>query len=144
MEPIDQADIKTRRMTDSDLSRILSLDWAEIPEKGMISLQKGGLLDSSFVAEVNNKLVGFVLARTVYVGRPMVGVCQLHLIAVRPDLQRRGIGSMLIDAIHEHCKKEGIHTIRALVNEDDTRLIGYFERLGFHPSKKINLDITWN
>ena len=72
----------------------------------------------------------------------MVGVCQLHLIAVRPDYQHRGIGSMLLDSLHSHCKTQGIPTIRALIHQDETELLEYFENLGFHPSKKINLDIS--
>ena len=144
MDAFDVTDVKTRLMKDGDVPTVLSSTWAEIPEKGMISAQRGGPLDASFVAEVGSRLVGFVLARIIYVGRPMVGVCQLHLIAVRPEYQGRGIGSMLLDSLHGYCKEQGIHTIRALVDRDDSRLIEYFGRLGFHQSDKVNLDISWD
>jgi ribosomal protein S18 acetylase RimI-like enzyme len=142
MSYIDRSDVKMRLMTGGDLAAVLSFDWAEIPDKEMVTSQRGDRLDTSFIAEVEGHLVGFILARIIFVGRPMVGVCQLHLIAVRPDFQQRGIGSMLLDSLHDYCKTQNIHTIRALVNEDDPKLIDYFEGLGFHPSEKINLDIA--
>jgi ribosomal protein S18 acetylase RimI-like enzyme len=143
VSPFDPREVKTRFMTENDVPAVLSAPWAEIPDKDMISSQRGGPFDSSFVAEVGGKLAGFVLARIMFVGRPMIVVCQLQLIAVQPDYLGRGIGSLLIDALHDYCNFRGIHTIRALVKNDDAKLLEYFDRLGFHQSNKVNLDITW-
>jgi ribosomal protein S18 acetylase RimI-like enzyme len=136
------SDVRVRTMTDRDVWGVLSHDWAEIADRERVASQRGGRDDASFVAEAGGGIVGFLLARILVVGRPMVTVCQLHLIAVRPDYQHRGIGSMLLDSLHEHCKTEGVPTIRALVHQDDANLLEYFENLGFHPSKKMNLDIS--
>jgi len=140
MSSLDRSAVKIRRITSSDVDGIMSLQWAEIPNKEMIYSQRGGRLDASFLAEVEGRVVGFVLARLVYVGRPMVGVGQLNLIAVRPDYQHKGIGRMLLDGLQTHCKGEGIQTMRALVQKDNEELRAYFARAGFSPSAFVNYD----
>ena len=69
MSYIDRSAVKIRRMTASDVDTVMSLQWAKIPEKEMVSSQRGGRLDASFIAELEGRLVGFVLAQLVYVGR---------------------------------------------------------------------------
>jgi GNAT superfamily N-acetyltransferase len=124
-------------MTASDVDVVMSLDWAEIPEKEMVSSQRGGRLDASFIAEFQGRLVGFVLARIVYSGRPMKGSGTIHQIVVRPDYQHRGIGTLLLDRLLEHCKAEGIPSIRAFPHRDDVASRKYFEEVGFKPSDII-------
>src|SRR5512147_1214533 len=108
MTSLDRSDVIIRFMTDKDVSAVLSCDWAEIVDRDRVASQRGGRDDASFIAEVDGHFVGFLLARILFVGRPMVTVCQLHLISVRPDYQHRGIGSMLLDSLHSHCKTQGI------------------------------------
>lgn len=131
---------KIRPMTSSDVDSVISLQWAQIPQKGLVSSQRGGWLDASFIAESEDRLVGFVLAQLVYVGRPMTGVGQLHLIAVHPEYQHRGIATMLLERLQRVCKDRGIAVMRAVVPEGDTRLKKYFEDVGFRPSRFINYD----
>ena len=137
---LDKSMVKTRAMTAEDVNSVLSMDWAEIPEIEMVRSQRGGRLDASFIAELEGVLVGFVLARINYVGRPITGVCQLNLIAVRPDQRKKGVAAVLLDQLQDHCKSRGISTVRALVDESNDRLKKYFERAGFKPSKVINYD----
>ncbi len=132
--------VKIRPMTAEDVNAVLSMEWAEVPEKEMVRSQRGGRLDASFIAELEGVLIGFVLARIIYVGRPMTGVCQLNLIAVRPDQRKKGVAAILLDQLQAHCKGRGITTVRALVDESDSRLRKYFERAGFKPSTVVNYD----
>jgi len=140
MKFIDRNAVKIRRMVYSDIPKILDIWWANIPRKEMVASQLGGRLDLSFVAEFEGHFVGFILARLIYAGLPMTGVGVIYFIAVRPDYQERGIGSMLIDKLNSHCKSEGIETIRALVPQHDTKIMKYFEKVGFRPSITINFD----
>jgi predicted N-acetyltransferase YhbS len=142
MEEKAVIDVKVRAMTGRDLSSILSYDWSEIPEKDMVALQLGGKVDASLVAELDQQLIGFILARVVFVGRPMISVCQLHLMAVKPDHQGKGVGSMMLDSLYDQCASNHVSTIRALVKDDDAKLLDYFERLGFHRSHTLNLEIA--
>jgi ribosomal protein S18 acetylase RimI-like enzyme len=141
MSAIDSNTVKIRRLTRNDVDMVISREWAEIPEKQMVYSQRGGPLDASFLAEYEGHLVGFVLGRLLYVGRPMIGVCQLNLIAVRPDYQHQGIASMLLDKLQSHCQEQGIQTIRALVHQDNTGLKNYLNKAGFNPSGFINYDM---
>jgi ribosomal protein S18 acetylase RimI-like enzyme len=140
MKAVDRSAVKIRPMVSSEITPTLHIWWTDIPQKEMLASQLGGSLDLSLVAEYEGHLVGFVLARLVYAGLPMVGVGVIFFIAVKPDYQNCGIGSMLIDALKSNCKAKGIETIRALIPEDDTKLMKYFEEIGFHTSKIINLD----
>lgn len=140
MKPIDRNAVKIRRMVSSDITPTLGIWWANIPNKEIVASQLRGPLDLSFIAEYEGLLVGFILAKQVYAGMPMTGVGVIFLIAVNPDYQERGIGSMLIDTLKKHCKSEGIETIRALVPQNDAKIIKYFEKAGFRTSNIVNFD----
>jgi ribosomal protein S18 acetylase RimI-like enzyme len=142
MSALDSNTVKIRRLTRNDVDVVISMHWAEIPEKQMVYSQRGGPLDASFLAEHEGHLVGFVLGRLLYVGRPMIGVCQLNLIAVRPDYQHQGIASILLNRLQNHCREQGIHNIRALVQKDNTGLKNYLKNAGFSPSDYINYDMS--
>jgi ribosomal protein S18 acetylase RimI-like enzyme len=140
MKPVDRNAVKIRRMVTSDITPTLGIWWANIPNKDVVASQLRGPLDLSFIAEYEGLLVGFILAKLVYAGMPVTGVGVIFLIAVNPDYQERGIGSMLIDTLRNHCKSEGIETIRGLVPQRDARIIKYFEKGGFRTSNIINFD----
>jgi ribosomal protein S18 acetylase RimI-like enzyme len=140
MKEIDKKEVKIRRMVYDDITPVLNIWWANIPKKEMLASQLGGRLDLSLIAEYQGYLAGFVLARLMYAGLPMTGVGVIFFIAVKPDYQGSGIGSMLIDTLKNNCKAEGIETIRALVPRRDAKTMKYFEKIGFQPSNIINLD----
>jgi GNAT superfamily N-acetyltransferase len=118
----------------------VDIKWANIPGKEMVASQLGGTNDLSLHAEFEDRLVGFILARLIYAGVPITGTCLVLFIAVHPDFQGRGIGSMLISALKTSCKDKGIDIIRVLVPQYESRLMRYFEKMGFSPSFTINLD----
>ena len=140
MNAIDRKEVKIRPLVFSDIGATLNVWWTSIPKREMLDFQLGGRLDLSLIAEYSGYLAGFVLARLIYAGLPMTGVGVIFFIAVKPDYQGYGIGTMLIDALKSNCKANGIETIRALVPQNDTRTMKYFGKIGFHPSNIINLD----
>ncbi len=121
---------------------VVSIWWKEIPSREAVFSQLGRADDFSLIAEYEGRLVGFILARSAYVGLPMVGVCLIHTIAVKPEYQQHGVGTLLVDKLKSDCKSKGIGTIRALVPTSNTRLASYCQELGFRPSTTINLDLT--
>jgi ribosomal protein S18 acetylase RimI-like enzyme len=130
-------------MVDSDIDPILGFWWSSfIANKDMVASQIGERRrDLSFIAELEGHLVGFILARIEYLGIPIKEVCVIHVVAVEPKYQGQGIGSLLINKLKSTCESKGIPTIRAFVSQNDSKLLNYFGRLGFHRSDIINLEL---
>jgi ribosomal protein S18 acetylase RimI-like enzyme len=144
-----QIAINFRPMTRSDTRAVLTLDrkfnksGSRLSDKDMAATEPGGPLDLSFVAEDEGKMVGFLIARIGYYMIPFVEVCIIQGVLIDPEYQSRGIGSKLLTELLDYCQNEGINTVRALVEEHDTDLRRFFERLGFQSSTILNYDKTF-
>lgn len=138
-----------RRMSRDDIDAVISLTRKFAPGqltvtyRDMAATDPGGPLDLSFVALLDGKLIGFVIARLAYVYIPFTEICLLHGIVVDPEYQRHHIGSRLVQELFSQCQLEDIGTVRALVNEQDTGLKNFVESLGFKRSKIVNYDKTF-
>jgi ribosomal protein S18 acetylase RimI-like enzyme len=141
--------IVVRHLARSDIDTILELDKkigkgrSSITYRDLISMDPGGLLDFSFIAELEGKAVGFMLARIQYVYIPFTEVCLIHGVGVDPDYHGHHIGSRLINELLGHCQAEDINTVRALVDQNNNNLRSFIESLGFQRSKIINYDKTF-
>lgn len=149
MNPVEKGTENIRRMARSDIDAVLAIDkkisggQGLITYRDMVAVDPGAALDLSFVSEVDGQLVGFILGRLTYVGVPFIEVAVIHALAVTPDYRHHGIASRLVNALLDHCRAEGVHTIRAILNERDTQLRRFFERLGFGRSQLINYTKTF-
>ena len=136
-----KSDVTVRPLVRSDIEPVLGFWWSSfIDNKEMVAAQIGGRHDMSFVATSEGHLVGFILARIEYLGIPIKEVCVIHAVAVEPKHQGQGIGTLLINELKSACKSKGGPTMRAFVSENDSKLMSYFERLGFHRSDIINFE----
>jgi ribosomal protein S18 acetylase RimI-like enzyme len=145
-----KAEVKSRRMTRSDIHEVLVLDRVirglrrdVIKFEDLASANPGTPPDLSFVAEVDEKVVGFSINRSMYLMVPLTEVCIIHAILVHPDYQKHGIGSKLIRALLDYCQTEGIGTVRILIPRASKELRALFERHGFKRSGIINFDKTF-
>jgi ribosomal protein S18 acetylase RimI-like enzyme len=142
-------DVKIRRMTRSDIHAVLIFDRKISKGRGVLSFKDmaatdpGGPLDLSFVAVVEGKVIGFLMARLAYLMIPLTEVCILQGIVVDPDYQGHGIGGKLLDELLDHCHAEGINTIRAIVPAGNKKLSLFVEAHGFRRSTIINYDKTF-
>jgi ribosomal protein S18 acetylase RimI-like enzyme len=140
MKGIDKSTVKVRRLTSSDIASTLGIWWANIPDKDVMAAQLQSPLDLSFIAEYEGILIGFILAELQYAGYPTTGTGLVFLIAVNPDYQQHGIGTMLIDALGKYTKSKGISTVRVVVPQSDVKNIKYFTKVGFNKSTMTNYD----
>jgi ribosomal protein S18 acetylase RimI-like enzyme len=101
------------------------------------STNPGGPLDLSCVAEINDKVVGFIWGRLAFAGIPVDEVGIIHMIIVDPDYQKRGIAAKLVDALAKRCNARGVKTVRAVIDERHWELQNYFQRLGFKRSELV-------
>jgi ribosomal protein S18 acetylase RimI-like enzyme len=59
----------------------------------------------------------------------------VHLVAVRPDRRRRGLGRSLVDAFRGQVEVDGVTAVTALAWPDDPIAIAFFRALGFRPDE---------
>jgi ribosomal protein S18 acetylase RimI-like enzyme len=129
-----------RRMQLGDIESVLALGKSGLSYGDLVSADPDGPLAMSFVADVSNKVVGFVLARAHFVGIPIAKICVIHAITVDPGYQRRGIGTQLLSELQGKCEEEDIQIMRILVPQQDMPLRDYVGALGFRHSHLINFD----
>jgi len=143
MSTMGKADINIRPMERKDVDGVLAVVRRISPAESVLTRRKliaydpGGPLDLSFLAEVNNEIVGFVLARLAYVGVPVAEVGIIHTLVVDHDYQRQDIGTRLLSTLSRCCQTEGVSQVRAVVDERDVWLRKFFEKMGFHHSELI-------
>ncbi|MCD6261478.1 MAG: GNAT family N-acetyltransferase [Deltaproteobacteria bacterium] len=97
---------------------------------------------ASLVAEMDNKVVGFIIGE---IGRWEYGtpgnIGWIDTIGVDPDYQRRGIGQILFREMTDKLKKAGIESMYTFVNWREWRLLRFFESIGFTAGDMINLKL---
>lgn len=105
---------------------------AELVDK----LRNRGVVTLSLVAIDGDKVVGHILFSpvTVATGSSSFEAISLAPMAVLPDYQRRGIGSQLVRAGLEECRRLG-HAIVVVLGHPD-----YYPRFGFIPAKSEGID----
>ena len=91
------------------------------------SLRENGKAILSLVAEVEGSVVGHVLFSPARFEpqQPQVRALALGPLAVRPDYQRKGLGSLLVQDGLDRCRRLGIHCVLLLGNP------AYYSRFGF-------------
>lgn len=95
--------------------------------------------DASFVAEVDGRVVGFMIG-TVTSGSFGVNRCAwIVLFGVDPKFMGQGIGKRLAEVIFEFYRKKKVQNILTTVKWDSTDILSFLKTLGFDRSEFINL-----
>lgn len=143
-----ESKLRIRPMEPEDIDQVLAIDRKisgvrrAITYTDLITGDLGGVLDLSFVAEVNGEVAGFILARHAYVGEPVIEVGLIQILGVDPDYWRQGIATKLVNALLERCQSKGLKTVRIMVNERDSQLQDLFKHLGFRRGQLIDYSKT--
>jgi ribosomal protein S18 acetylase RimI-like enzyme len=136
--------VKIRPMEPEDISGILIVDrkisgvQRAITYRDLVREALGGQIDMSFVAEIGDQFVGFVIAYLTYVREQVSEACVIQIFGVDPQYQRQGIASKLIQALLDKCRSKKIKLVRTMVDERDNQLQGFFKRLGFDRGRYID------
>lgn len=133
MNDSDVSNMKIRTMSISDYADVYNL-WLSCKGMGLNSLDdsRDGIEkflkrnpDTCFVAEVDNRIVGSILAgndgRRGYI----------YHTAVSPQYQQHGIGSTLVDTAIDALKKLGINKIALVVFDKNDNGNAFWEKQGF-------------
>ena len=94
---------------------------------------------ASLVAELDNRVVGFVLGRAGEFEFGLPGtVAWIEIIGVDPAYRSKGIAQELVGRFAESAEDHGIKTIFTLVSNQQNEMQHFFSRLGFVHGKMLH------
>lgn len=138
IRPLDELDIGSIVRIDERITGTYRPDIWE--RRAMYYLRRDP--DASQVAEVDGRVVGFMLAdlRAGEFGleEPSGWV---ERFGIDPDHRGRDLGAGMFEAIVRHFRGEGAIAVRTLVDMKDENVAGFLKALGFGPSTLQALEI---
>ena len=94
---------------------------------------------ASLVAEIDNRVVGFLLGRSGELEFGLPGtVAWIEMIGVDPVFRHQGVARALIEKFSESAEDHGIRTIFTLITSNQTEMQQFFSRLGFIHGKMLH------
>ena len=91
--------------------------------------------ESSRVAEVDGKVVGFMLG-DVRAGE--FGLEEpsgwIERFGIHPEFRGKDLGKLMFEALLAHFAQAGVASVRTLVDEKDAGVAGFLKAMGFAPS----------
>ncbi len=141
------ADVRIRPVNELDIEAICRIDERitgkyrpEVWEDRVVYFIRRDP-DSSQVAEVDGKVVGFMLGE---VRGGEFGMEEptgwLEFFGVDPAARERGIGRGLTDALLAGFKKRGAHVARTMVRAQDAEIAQFVAAMGFTPAPVTALE----
>ena len=113
------------------------IDFSKIIEAQALKTE-----DTSFVAELEGRVVGYMVSYILSGGFGIEMSAWIAMFGVDPKFMGKGIGMSLAEEIFEFYKGKGIKNIYTSVRWDSTDLLSFFKTLGFDRSNFINLRKT--
>lgn len=95
--------------------------------------------DASFVAELDGRVVGYMISIVISGGFGIMKSTWIANMGVNPKFMGQGIGENLANRIFEFSSEKGIKYIYTSVRWDSPDLLSFFKTLGFDRSNFINL-----
>jgi GNAT superfamily N-acetyltransferase len=100
-----------------------------------------------FVAEYESKIIGTITynppkktSGTPWYGRP--GIAHFQQFAVEPELQKRRIGTKMMEFIEKHAKNGGAEELALDTSEKAVHLIEWYTKMGYRFIEFADWDIT--
>ena len=137
-----------RTMTEKDLDAVVAIDTKVLGKSRWdywltkMALAEQRLPIASLVAEVDGKVVGFILGdASGYEYDVPENIGWIDTIGVDPEYQKQGIARTLMKELMANLKKVGVDTIYTLVSWPDWDLLKFFHAAGFQKGPLINLEL---
>jgi len=94
---------------------------------------------TSLVAELNKKVVGYMISTTLYAGFGIRKSAWIMAIGVNPEYMGQGIGLAMAQRICDIYREKGVSSNYSSVMWDSIDVLSFFKKLGFRRSEFINL-----
>jgi len=107
--------------------------------KQIVAEQVKRKVDSSFVAEIKGKVVGFMISYITYGNFGADRCAWIAMFGVNPKLMGQGIGKRLAEEIFKVYKEKGVTEVFTSVRWDAIDILSFFKTLDFERSNFINL-----
>ncbi len=142
--------VKIRTFSEEDLDTIVEIDRKILGKsrltywKQQIDLSKSHFPLSCLVAELEGKVIGFILGE-VSGGQFNVPdtVGWISTIGVDPSYQHLGVARKLSQEFVRNLKSVGVSIVYTLVNWNDWDLLKFFRAMGFSRGEEmINLELN--
>jgi ribosomal protein S18 acetylase RimI-like enzyme len=125
-----------------DIARIYSSivkGYEEIDFNRIIREQVRNTGMANFVAELRDKVVGFIISYTLSGGFGIDKSAWIAMVGVDPKFMGKDIGKNLAEEVFRFYKDQGINNIYTSVRWDSSDLLSFFKTLKFDRSDFINL-----
>jgi len=135
-----------RRLGEQDLTDISKILKAITEKHGIIDYRRAVEEEVknknrvSFVAELDNKVVGFLITYILYGGFGLEKSAWIGLFGVDPKYMGQGIGKKMAQEVFKEFKKMDVLNVYSSVKWDSTDLLSFFKSLGFDRSDFVNLE----
>ncbi|HXG52710.1 MAG TPA: GNAT family N-acetyltransferase [candidate division Zixibacteria bacterium] len=94
---------------------------------------------ASLVAELDNRVVGFLLGRAGELEFGLPGtVAWIEIIGVDPVYRHRGVARALVERFAASAEDHGVKTIFTLIDNQQSDIKEFFSRLGFVQGKMVH------
>jgi len=128
--------VKIRRFFPSDLKEIRKIEKASFPNqkawsKGYFEKIYQKYPKEFLVAKIERKIVGYII------GQKELKEAKIISLAIAPNWQKKGIGTVLIKFLINLFKKEGLKKNSLHTRTKNKIGILFFKKSGFEISKKI-------
>ncbi len=95
--------------------------------------------DVSYSAELNGRIVGYMISYIVFGGFGLKKSAWIATLGVHPKYMGEGIGRVLAEKLVTVYREKGIDYIFTTVRWDSVDLLSFFKTLGFNRSDFIHL-----
>jgi len=96
-----------------------------------------------FVAEEENKIVGFALGTTIEKERSAWKYGHLVWLGILPEHQRSGVGERIFNHVKEVMTKRGVRMLVVDTEADNLQALRFFRKMGFgKPEEHIYLSLN--
>ena len=128
---MSELDVEIRGMQKRDYDQVVEVidQWwggPVAPQAQAVFFHELG--ETALVAVSNGELVGFLLGFIAPTAPP---VAYIHIVGVRPDFQRRGLGRRLYEGFWATCRARGVRAVKAITHEANEGSRKFHLALGF-------------